>query len=246
MNIQEQEVIELVQDVGGWLTNEEAITLYSLAKNCTGEGVIVEVGSWMGKSTICLGKGSLAGCRAKVYTIDPHTGAGGIYGEDIWTFDTFKENIRAAGVSDIVVPLVSTSEEASKGFSELVELIFIDGGHDYKSVKQDFELWYPKVIDGGVMAFHDVAWRTFGGPRKLVRDKVYKSKHFRNVNFITRGSSIVYATKVRQTSPLDRLRNYYALACKDVYEGMYNTLRFVRRSVRNIFARSGRCAENGG
>ena len=44
--------------VPGWLSDEEAVALYELAKDCTGRGVIVEIGSFKGRSTICLGLGS--------------------------------------------------------------------------------------------------------------------------------------------------------------------------------------------
>lgn len=38
----------------------------------------------------------------------------------------------------------------------LFDFIFIDGGHLYQEVRQDFELYRPLVRRGGVMAFHDV------------------------------------------------------------------------------------------
>eukprot|EP00928_Gymnodinium_smaydae_P058060 TRINITY_DN41271_c0_g1_i1.p1 TRINITY_DN41271_c0_g1~~TRINITY_DN41271_c0_g1_i1.p1 ORF type:complete len:424 (+),score=52.19 TRINITY_DN41271_c0_g1_i1:193-1464(+) len=36
-----------------------------------------------------------------------------------------------------------------------VDVIFIDGAHDYWSVKKDLELWWPRVRRGGFMAGHD-------------------------------------------------------------------------------------------
>lgn len=36
-----------------------------------------------------------------------------------------------------------------------VELIFIDGDHNYEGVKADIENWYPQMAEGGVMLFHD-------------------------------------------------------------------------------------------
>src|SRR5712691_13572252 len=68
----EQTVKPLIADVPGWLTDEEGEALYDLARACTGKGVIVEIGSWVGKSTICLGRGSLAGASVPIYAVDPH------------------------------------------------------------------------------------------------------------------------------------------------------------------------------
>lgn len=37
------------------------------------------------------------------------------------------------------------------------DFIFVDGGHDYKTVNMDYQLYYPMLNKGGVMAFHDIA-----------------------------------------------------------------------------------------
>lgn len=36
-----------------------------------------------------------------------------------------------------------------------VGFIYVDGGHAYHVVKSDIEKWYPKLVKGGIMAFHD-------------------------------------------------------------------------------------------
>jgi len=52
MNVQIEQIKLLTRNVDGFLDEKEGILLYNLAKNCTGKGVIVEIGSWKGKSTI--------------------------------------------------------------------------------------------------------------------------------------------------------------------------------------------------
>lgn len=78
-------------------------------------------------------------------------------------------------------------------------------------VKLDFELWYPKLIDGGIMAFHDTTWWT--GPKKLVKEKIYKSKYFRNIKLV---NSITYAEKVMLNTAKERFRNRYNLLHKNI------------------------------
>ncbi|MCS6951010.1 MAG: class I SAM-dependent methyltransferase, partial [bacterium] len=70
-----RELLALTEKVEGWLTVEEGELLYQLARACKGKGVIVEIGSFKGKSTIWLAKGSLAGAGVRVFAIDPHTGS---------------------------------------------------------------------------------------------------------------------------------------------------------------------------
>jgi predicted O-methyltransferase YrrM len=50
---------------------------------------------------------------------------------------------------------VSTSEEAARGWSEALDLVFIDGDHSEAACRLDWRLWSPFVEPGGVVAFHD-------------------------------------------------------------------------------------------
>ena len=36
-----------------------------------------------------------------------------------------------------------------------LDFVYIDGNHDYDFVKQDIELWFPKIKSGGVIGGHD-------------------------------------------------------------------------------------------
>lgn len=38
----------------------------------------------------------------------------------------------------------------------LLDFLYIDGGHDYRSVTTDYNLYSPFVRDGGVIGFHDL------------------------------------------------------------------------------------------
>lgn len=213
MNI--REVRNITKKIEGWLKDNEGELLFTLAKRCRGKGVIVEIGSWKGKSTIWLAYGSKSGKKIKIYAVDPHTGSSEHQKEKkkIWTFDEFKKNIKEAGVEDLIIPIVKTSEEAAKRFNRPVELIFIDGEHKYESVKMDFKLWFPKVVNGGIMAFHDTI--VGYGPKRVVIDYLYKSKHFKNVRFV---GSITYGQKVRNNSLKDKIKNRYMLLLRNLYE----------------------------
>ena len=61
-----------ITSVEGWLAPEEVEFLYRQAKKLENKGVIVEIGSYKGKSTICLAGGSEAGKSIKVYAVDPY------------------------------------------------------------------------------------------------------------------------------------------------------------------------------
>jgi predicted O-methyltransferase YrrM len=190
-----------LDELPGWLSYEEGETLYTLAQKCTGRGVIVEIGSWRGKSTTCLGLGSKAGKGVKIYSIDRHTDG---------TFPDFQRNMEKAGITELVTPIRSRSQNAWQDFNEPIELLFIDGAHQYDLVKDDFDHWVPKVVDGGVVAMHDTTW--FEGPKRVADEMVFRSRHFKNARFVFSSTSL--GTKVAENTAVDRARNRYSLTVK--------------------------------
>lgn len=181
--------------VDGWLDPSEGTLLYMAAQSCTGSGAIVEIGAWKGKSTIFLAKGSKAGNNVKVYSIDPHTGASEqkALESNIWTFPAFKTNIHALNVDDTIIPIVKTSVEAEKEWDMPIELLFIDGAHEYDLVKQDFERWYPHVIKNGMVLMHDTNPRiSLPGPVRVCKEHLIDSGNFYDFKYMY---SLTFARK---------------------------------------------------
>lgn len=221
-------LIDKISKIEGFLTVNEGKLLYDLAKKVKG-GVIVEIGSWKGRSTSCLALGSKAGAGVKVYAIDPHTGSPEhqeAFKGNVWTFDIFNENMKSAGVNDVVVPILQIAHEASKIFNQKISLIFIDGAHEYEDVRKDFEDWFSKVDDGGIIALHDtVGW---DGPRKVVEEFMYKSEYFSGIRFV---DSITYGRKIKKNSRYDRVRNVCILHVRNLseYVRALTIPRFIKR-----------------
>jgi hypothetical protein len=136
---------------GDSVNSDEAKALELLA-GLVQDGCIVEIGSFAGRSAICLSKAGRT-----VYTIDPAPQP------------TLEANLKAAGASNVVV-IKKTSEDAAAGFHEPIGLIFIDGDHRYEFVSQDFYLWEPKVLPGGFMAFHDFSCVLSDGEWQITED----------------------------------------------------------------------------
>lgn len=54
------------------------------------------------------------------------------------------------------IPLEMLSSDAHDSISETdFDFIYIDGDHSYESVKNDIEMWYPRVRMGGILCGHD-------------------------------------------------------------------------------------------
>jgi predicted O-methyltransferase YrrM len=147
------DVRPLATSIEGWLSDEQGCALFRAAAATTGKGHIVEIGSWKGRSTTWLAAGGrLAG--TKVFAVDPHVGSH----EDssAATLAEFRNNLARVGIADHVEPLVMTSSEAARVVEGGVELLFIDGDHSYDAVRRDADVWLPRLVEGGVVMFHDV------------------------------------------------------------------------------------------
>ncbi len=209
----------LTESVEGFLSQNgknlfEGEVLFHLARRLPSHSTAVEIGSWKGKSTIWLGKGIESSHQQEtaLYAIDPHIGSAEHKqnGEKIWTFTEFESNIAKAELQSIVKPLVMSSVEGAKQIDKEIDFVFIDGAHDYESVKLDFETWFPKVKVGGTMAFHDsfIGWP---GVQKVVDKELFLSNSFKHVRYI---NSITYAIKVDKLSFFEKVQNRFAYSIK--------------------------------
>lgn len=109
--------------------------------------VIVEIGTFEGKTTGLLAKSS----AGVVYSIDPcFKGRLGLsYGELI-----AKTHCRKLGLNNVEF-IKGYSHDVAPKFAEMIDLLFIDADHSYESIKRDWHDWVPKVRHGGVVALHD-------------------------------------------------------------------------------------------
>ena len=101
-----------------------------------------------------MGLGSNAGKGVRVYAVDRHTEG---------TFPDFERHIEEASIAKLITPIKGRSQEAAADFDEAIELLFIDGAHQYELVREDFDRWVREVVEGGVVAMHDSTW--FEGPQ---------------------------------------------------------------------------------
>jgi predicted O-methyltransferase YrrM len=185
-----------LSSIEGWLSDEQGRALYDAASAVRGAGAIVEIGSWKGRSTAWLAAGARRAGR-RVYAIDPHLNSR----EDpsARTLEPFLANLERAGVRDVVEPLVMTSEEAAHLLTGPVELLFIDADHSYAGVRHDADLWLPRVVEGGVVLFHDVSTSSYDGPRRVFRQSICWSSMYDSIERI--GSMCVARRVGRRSIP---------------------------------------------
>lgn len=140
------------QEIEGWLTPEEgnALSLHAKNRRC------VEIGSYKGKSANYIA--SVADSLICIDTFSADDG-GQTQENNITTFDAFRANTK---LYDNIIPVVGSSFDVHRILVENhFEFLFIDGMHDYLSVKKDLLNFVPKLKAGSVIVFHDYdeAWQ---------------------------------------------------------------------------------------
>ena len=158
-----------IEKVKGFLDPLEGEALYTYSKTATEAGPALEIGSYCGKSAVYIGSAAKKN-EEKLYSVDHHRGSeeqqpGEQYfdpdlvddtGEGIDTLPYFLATIRRSQLEGVVVPVVSTSEEAYADLRLEFSFIFIDGGHSEEAAQKDYKLWQNRLFVGGLLAIHDV------------------------------------------------------------------------------------------
>jgi len=177
------EAISVLRFLGvkGQNTIAEKFFLYIISKNISLEGDILEIGSFMGSSSILLVAGNeLSKHKGTVWLIEPYPQP---------NIEQFLEIFHKRGLDQYIKLIDKTSEEARDVVDSKFRFIFIDGNHEYEYVKKDILLWQECLVEGGIIAFHD---RKFSGVSMAIAELIRRSDNFTILGNI---SGILYAAK---------------------------------------------------
>ncbi|KKO20370.1 MAG: class I SAM-dependent methyltransferase [Candidatus Brocadia sp.] len=155
-------------DIFTHLTKKERLLLYKLVLSLPNKAIVVEIGSYLGASTVFLAS-AIKDRDGHIYCVDTWSNEAMSEGKR----DTFDEFLKNTGsMKDFITPLKGYSVEVAKTFNKGIDLLFIDGDHSYEATKSDVENWVPKVKDCGIIIFHDIGWAE--GVKRVVNE--FKSK----------------------------------------------------------------------
>ena len=135
-----QRVQHLVQ-----MNRFEAQKLFECAEKVKEGGVIVEIGTYKGGSAAILA----SAFPGMIYSID--------IDPQMESNDLF---VRGEFFLKNVTFITGKSEDIAFTWDKEIDMLFIDGSHDYIEVHKDIEMWVPKVKEGGTILFHDYGSHT--------------------------------------------------------------------------------------
>lgn len=141
--------------------------LRKLCRFCNRKGSMIEIGSYIGDSTVIF-----ASHFGSVISIDPY-----VSGYDQNDLASEMDNMddvyrifkyRIDGLSNVTHHRLTSDAFAAQN-KPLVDLVYIDGVHTYEQVKRDIINYLPMVAKGGVIAGHDYSWE---GVRQAVHEAI--------------------------------------------------------------------------
>lgn len=178
-------------EIEGWFGFESVYD--ELIKKTPINGIFIECGAWLGKSSSYL-------CDRINNTRPDIT----VYIVDSWrgSYNELNSFHKLATQQDIYqmflnnmgdrkfTPIRALSKDAVENFNDKsLDVIFIDMCHEYECIKEDIELWYPKLKDNGIIAGHD--YPSWPGVLKAVDEKFNKIES-RNECWIVNNAPGVY------------------------------------------------------
>jgi len=136
-----KDIEEKITCVNPLTTPEERRAFAEYAAKVPDNGKIVEIGTAEGSSAFSFAFASKP--SVKVYTIDPNLN------------EKFLRYRKEWNLEDKLVFINKTSEDAAKEWEDEIDLLFIDGIHNYQGVMNDFNWFSFFVKPGGYIMFHD-------------------------------------------------------------------------------------------
>jgi predicted O-methyltransferase YrrM len=146
--------------IEGWLSQAQARRLWDAARRVPAGGLLVEIGSFRGRSAVVMASALADGAR--LVAIDPH--AGGDRGPQEIAAEAergeadnraFAQNLRAAGVESRVQLVRLMSSDAHAAVDGPIDVLYVDGAHRFAPARDDIVRWGARVRDGGTMLVHD-------------------------------------------------------------------------------------------
>jgi MMP 1-O-methyltransferase len=177
--------------VEGWTTPDELISLGKISWDLPHNAKIVEIGSFLGRSSIIISGSRKMKGSGILHCIDPFDASGEEYSvqtyknierQSVLTLRSrFDQHIRQSELEAWVKVHAGTAESVAIGWTEPIDMLFLDGDQSPDGVRSAYDLWSPFLKPGGVIAIHNSGDRVYDsdhiGHRKLVLEVIHEPEY---------------------------------------------------------------------
>lgn len=160
-------VSKVTDSIPSWTELPEREVLAQLASEVPSNGLIVEVGCLYGGTTVVM---AMANPSARIVSIDEFSWTPEGYPKA--TKELFLSNMANAGVKNEIHVIAMDSRDAAKVWREVIDFLFIDGGHSYDFVYADLVNFAPYARKVALHDYDNPFWPTI---KKAVDDFLSKN-----------------------------------------------------------------------
>lgn len=182
-------------ELDGLISREVGEALHNFAACVPADQSIVEIGSYLGKSTAYLATGAALDDGAHVYAVDAWSIEVSAWRSAVLgrlpspEYDMFLAQLDKAGVRDRVTPIRSLSTLAAELFPDVgdrdgsVGLLYIDGDHHKDAAMADLRAWRRYLASDALIIFDDYATTQNPGVKAAV-EALEANKEIKNVEVV--------------------------------------------------------------
>jgi MMP 1-O-methyltransferase len=173
--------------IPGWTSGEEARQVALASLGLPDRATIVEVGVFMGRSTVLLAGPRKLRSSGKVHCIDPFDCSGDTFSVPYYVAEMeaagsdslkglFQANMSRLGLDNWIEVHAGTSRDAITYWSQPVDLLFLDGDHSPEGSREAFEGWMRFLKPCGTIILRNTRDREYSvghdGNRRLVMQEI--------------------------------------------------------------------------
>jgi predicted O-methyltransferase YrrM len=156
------------------------------------EAIVVEVGSFLGKSSVVLGGARKLRGSGRVHCVDPFDGSGDHFSlpayraisrdSPLTLRERFEASLRHAGLTSWMVVHQGTAEAISSTWTQPIDMLFLDADQSPQGARSAYERFVPFLKPNGVLALHNSSEREYAvghdGYRRLVMEELRAPRYF--------------------------------------------------------------------
>jgi predicted O-methyltransferase YrrM len=157
--------------VTGFLTEKESVFLANSVIQMHSNLTVVEVGSFLGQSSIVFAGALKVKGSGKLHCIDPFDGSGDSFSmpfyeriskrKKITLREWFDRNVSSAGVDEWIEVHQGTAETIGVSWRDSIDILFLDGDQSPQGARKAYETFLPYLKVGSLIILHNSIEREY-------------------------------------------------------------------------------------
>ncbi len=155
-------VVASAETIHGWVAGNPAKEMALASYNLTANPTIVEIGVFMGRSTVLLAAPRRLRGSGRVHSIDPFDCSGDNFSTEHYVNslktsgstsleEVFRHNVSRMKLGNWVEVHKGTSRSVASTWRQPIDLLLLDGDQTAEGAQEAYDLWVPFLKKGGTI-----------------------------------------------------------------------------------------------